>query len=391
MTSNHSITTKDWNIAPNNRWSFQYMQALFPTCRLQKGSAAPYEFIAGEKDLQNIAYKRASGEQGTVKQMLADSYTDAFIVVKSGAIVTEQYFNDMTVDSHHLMNSVTKSFVGMLAGIAVDRQLLNPEALIIDYLPALDNSAWEGATVRHLLDMTAGAYYHEEYAELETDFWKESAVVGWRPDLVDENTPETLFDYAKSLQGKDQQDGEKFHYRTVTTNVIGMILEQVMGGRLSDLLTDHVWSKLSLRNDANVVVDKVGSLYVGAGMSACARDLANFGMAMTHDGKINGQQVLPAGWIQDTIAGDDSSRQCYDDSEYAVFGFSHYRNQIWVKDSSKQVMLALGIHGQIIYMDKLNDVVMVKLSTQPESVSVDMFLDAFSAMDAIAAELADQS
>ena len=321
--------------------------------------------------------------------MLDDSYSDSFLVVKSGSIVTEQYFNGMTVDSHHLLNSVTKSTVGMLAGIAVERGLLNPEALITNYLPGLDNSAWEGATVRHLLDMTAGARYHEDYSEPETDFWKEAAVVGWRPALADENTPETLFEYAKSLQGKDQENGVKFHYRTVDTNVIGMILEQVMGDRLCDLLSDEIWSKLSPRCEANIIVDKIGTPYVGAGMSACTRDLGNFGIAMINDGKINGQQVWPAKWIQETVEGVSSSRQCYLDSEYAALGLDHYCNQVWVKDRKKSVMLALGIHGQIIYMDKSNDLVIVKLSTQPESVDMDMFLDAFSAMDAIAGMLSN--
>ena len=363
------------------------MQALFPTCRLRRGTAAPFEFAAAEQDLQDVAYTRSSGETGTVRQMIDDSYTDSFLVLKSGAIVTEQYYNNMTADSHHLMNSMTKSFVGMLAGIAVERGLLNPEALITEYLPGLDNSAWEGATVRHLLDMTAGAYYHEDYADPEADFWKEAAIVGWRPALVDENTPGSLYDYARSLQGKDQENGSMFHYRTVTTNVIGMILEKTMGGRLGDLLTEEIWSKLAPRNDANVVVDKLGALYVGAGMSACARDLANFGMMMINDGSLNGRQIVPAGWIQDSITGDETSSACYESSEYAAFGFSHYRNQVWIKDSAAQVMLALGIHGQIIYMDKLNDLVMVKLSTQPESVDMDMFMDAFAAMDAIAAKL----
>lgn len=388
MSNDKPITTLDWGVAPNNRWSFQHMQALFPTCRLARDtSKAALEYATTEKNLQDITYTRANGETGTIKQMLGDSYTDSFLVVKSGAIVTEQYLNNMKPDSHHLMNSVTKSFVGMLAGIAAERGLLDPEALITKYLPGLNNSAWEGATVRHLLDMTAGANYHEDYAEPKTDFWKESAVVGWRPALVDEGTPETLYDYAKSLEGKDQKNGEMFHYRTVTTNIIGMILEQVMGRGLGDLLTDEIWSKLSPRNDANVIVDKVGALYVGAGMSACTRDLANFGMAMINDGQINGQKILPAQWIQDTAEGDSSSRQCYLDSEYAALGLSHYRNQVWVKDRDKSVMLALGIHGQIIYMDKSNDVVIVKLSTQPESVDLDMFVDAFAAMDAIAENL----
>jgi CubicO group peptidase (beta-lactamase class C family) len=381
------ISTQNWNQAPYNRWSFQYIQSLFPTCRLPRGGVPARDFGEAYQDLSAIIYPRSNGETGTVGQMIADSFTDSFLVVKSGSIVSEQYFNGMSADSHHLLNSVTKSFVGMLAGIAVQRKLLDPEALVTSLLPGLDNSAWEGATVRHLLDMTAGANYGEDYTDPAADFWQEAAVVGWRPDLVTASSPGTLYEYARTLRGKDQQNGEKFHYRTVTTNVIGLILEEAMGRPLGELLTDELWSRMAPRNDANVVVDKSGSLYVGAGMSACTRDLAAFGCLMIGDGQIGGEQVLPAEWIQDTMAGDPTSRQCYLDSEYAVFGFSHYRNQVWVKDSAREHMLALGIHGQIIYMNKSADVVIVKLSTQPEQVNMEMFVDAFAAMDAIAATL----
>jgi len=387
MKNEQAITTLNWGTAPNNRWSFQHMQSLFPTCRIRRGTLEPHRYEADGEDLQEITFSRTSGETSTVRQMIDDSFTDSFLVVRNGVIVTEEYHNNMTADSHHLLNSVTKSFVGMLAGIAVERNLLNPEAPVTDYLPDLNNSAWQGTTVRQLLDMTAGACYSEDYAEPETDFWKESAVVGWRPALVDESTPDTLFDYARSMEGKDQENGAMFHYKTVTTNVMGMILERVMDGRLGDLLSDEIWSKLKPRNDAAVIVDKVGGLYVGAGMNACTRDLANFGQVMINDGIFNGEQIVPAGWIQDTTAGDSTSSKCFKDSEYAGFGFSHYRNQVWVKDAARQVMLALGIHGQIIYMNKADDVVIVKLSTQPESVDAEMFMDAFSAMDAIAEHL----
>ena len=124
-------------------------------------------------------------------------------------------------------------------------------------------------------------------------------------------------------------------------------------------------------------------------MNACTRDLANFGVMMINNGQFDGRQIVPASWIENTAAADSTLSQCYNDSEYAIFGFSHYRNQVWVKDASKEAMLALGIHGQIIYMNKAEDVVIVKLSTQPESVDLDMFMDAFSAMDAIADHLSN--
>ena len=77
----------------------------------------------------------------------------------------------------------------MLPGTAVDKGSLHSGTLVSNYLPNLSNSAWKGATVRHLLDMTAGARFGENYRDRDADFWKQAAVVGWKPQLVDRETP----------------------------------------------------------------------------------------------------------------------------------------------------------------------------------------------------------
>jgi CubicO group peptidase (beta-lactamase class C family) len=86
--------------------------------------------------------------------------------------------------------------------------------------------------------------------------------------------------------GQDTASGSMFQYRTVCTNVLGMVLERAMGGRLATLLETEIWSRLAAQHDAAIVVDPTGFPYVGAGMSACARDLVNFGHMMIHDGAL---------------------------------------------------------------------------------------------------------
>ncbi|MDA8962068.1 beta-lactamase family protein, partial [Congregibacter sp.] len=329
------------------------------------------------------------GSTSTVDQMLNDSFTDSFIVVKSGAIVEERYYNGMHADSLHLLNSVTKSFVGALMGVVVERGAVDVDALLSNYLPEMSSSAWEGTTVRHLLDMTAGASYAEDYTDLQTDFWKESSVVGWKPPFPDGETASTLLEYAAKREGKDQTDGKPFHYKTLTTNVLGLLISRVLGEDLGDILNRELWSKLKTRNDANVVVDPAGNLYMGAGMSASTRDLACFGMMIVNGGRLGGVQVAPESWIEDTIRGEENSHANFLASDYAEMGLDHYRNQFWVKDAKKGVLLALGIHGQIIYMDCSSGLVIVKLSTQPDAVDLAVFMEAFSAMDAIADQLQD--
>ena len=308
MSNPGLVTTENWGAPPHNRWSFQHIQELFPTCRLARDPSAALVLPTTPQEIMQLSFEAADGESMSIREFLGKACCDAFLVVHDGRVIAEHYFNGMTGSSHHLLNSVTKSFVGMLAGIAVERDQLNPSSLITRYLPELDNAAWQGTTVRHLLDMTAGVRYAEDYADPETDFWREAAVVGWRPALVSDKSPRTLLDYARSLDGQDMENGSLFQYRTVCTNVIGMILERAMGARLATLLETELWSRLAAQHDAAIVVDPSGFPYVGAGMNACARDLANFGLMMINDGAFNRRQVVPAAWITDTAKGDRPPR-----------------------------------------------------------------------------------
>jgi CubicO group peptidase (beta-lactamase class C family) len=384
MSRSLPVTTASWGVPPHNRWSFQHVQELFPTCRLARDPSAALVLPTAAKDVMQLGFKATEGQRTSVGEFLGEACCDAFLVLHRGRVIAEHYFNGMSASSHHLLNSVTKSFVGMLAGIAVERGQLEPSSPLTRYLPELNSAAWHGTTVRHLLDMTAAVKYAEDYADPETDFWNESAVVGWRPALKNSKTPRTLFDYARSLDSQDMENGSSFQYRTVCTNVIGMVLERAMGAQLAKLLETEIWSKLCAQHDASIVVDPSGFPYVGAGMNACARDLAHFGLMMINDGMFNGQQVVPPTWIADTVKGDSSSKECFAKGAYGddAPGW-HFRNQVWVASSDPALMLTIGIHGQYVYMDRGRDLVIVMLSSQPQPIDLTLDLDTMAVMDGI--------
>jgi len=382
------VTTTHWNQPPHNRWSFQHMQSLFPTARLRRGLGPAQPFSSQAKDLLAAQYETGSGEQRSVSQSLAETYTDAFLVARGDQLLLEHYENGMAADSLHLLNSVTKSFTGMLAGILVADGRLAAEDAVTRWLPELGDTAFADTCVQHLLDMTAAPAYGEDYSDVQADFWQEAAVVGWRPDLVGVDSPRTLLEYAATLQAPDQPDGQAFHYRSVLTNVLGMVLERAGGAPLQTLLQNALWQPLGPEQDANIVVDPIGFPYVAAGMSAGARDLLRFGQLLIQQGRYGGRQLLPAGWIDQTVNVDPKWQDMFAASEYGDFiPGGHYRNQMWVRRAERGQLLALGIHGQIIYMDSASECVIVKLSTQPEATDLQMFTDNFAAMDAVVAAL----
>jgi len=171
------FTVDNWGYPPQSRKSFQQVQSLFPTARLCRGPGPITTFNSDSKDIFSFSYEGADESQRTVQKMLADSYTDAFIVMKENLIVCEHYENGMAADSFHLLNSVTKSFVGMLAGILISKKLISETDLVIQHIPELAGTAFSESTIRHLLDMTAPPKYGEDYADPSADFWVEAAVV----------------------------------------------------------------------------------------------------------------------------------------------------------------------------------------------------------------------
>ena len=357
------INKDNWLTPPNNRWSFQNMSFLFKTIKLRK-SISP---VALSKNLKSIEYFEFEGLEGkkTIRQMLDESFTDAFLVIKDSKIIFEEYQNNMDRGSLHLMNSVSKSFVGMLIGILAEENKLNPSDKVIQYIPELEKSAFEKTTIQHALDMTAAVKFSENYDEINSKFWHEAAVVGWRPELKKNDSKKTLLAYMSDLDKTSQKDDEKFDYRTVLTNIVALTAERACGKKFQTLLQEYIWDKLYAEFDAEIVTDGSGFPYMGAGMNASAVDLAKFGLMLMNNGVFNGTRVIPEAWIQDTLTQDKKYKSNFLKSDYALrLPDFHYRNQMWV--GNKNTMLCLGIYGQAILIDQKKKVVIVKLSSHPE-------------------------
>ena len=109
--------------------------------------------------------------------------------MKDGIILTEEYFNGMSPSSFHLLNSVSKSFLGVLIGILFHEDILRPEDAVTKHLPELEDTAFCETSIQQALDMTGAVKYDEDYLNPTADFWRETAVVGWRPELA-ENVPQ---------------------------------------------------------------------------------------------------------------------------------------------------------------------------------------------------------
>ena len=370
------MNKENWLTAPINKKSFQNIESLFDTIRLKRSSDAPSEIPLNLQSLDSIEMQNIEGQTQSFREMMDSTHTDSFLVLKNGEIIFEEYFNDMSSDSLHLMNSITKSFIGMLVGILSDEGIFDTKDKITKYLPELNDTGFSETTIQSALDMSSAVKFEEDYDDPLCEFWREAAVVGWRPDLVDENSPKTLLDFALSLKEKEQEEMEGYHYRSVLTNVIAMVIEKATNKRVQDLLEKHLWQKLKTEQDAVIVVDKTGLPFVGAGMNACTRDLARFGQMILNDGLYEEEQIVPKQWIDSTRIGDDGYRERFAKSDHGeMLPGGHYKNKMWVANTEE--MMCIGIFGQTIHINRNTGTVIVKFSSFPEPADELMFANSF--------------
>jgi CubicO group peptidase (beta-lactamase class C family) len=378
----------DWDRAPWNRWSFQHMREIVPTVEVRRGEMV----LALPDRTQNFDALVFDGfdQRLTVSQWLDESFSDGFIVLHKGAIAYERYFNRMQPHTLHLSQSVAKSVVGAAAGVMIGHGALEPERLITDYVPELGKTAYRGATIRHVMDMTSGVYFSEEYTDPFSEMGQLDVAAGWKeppdlPGVKPEDWPRDVFSLILKLTRLERPHGETFVYRSIETDILAFAMERIAGKRLNEIVTEHVWSKIGAERDGCFTVDRAGYALADGGFNATLRDYARFGEMIRNHGRALGQQVVPKAFIDD-IQNIGPAR--FDDPYTIVLPKGGYRNQFWLAERGKPMLMCRGVFGQLIVISPEDELVAVKLSTWPDFVHPKRTLTALAAIGAIAKMLA---
>lgn len=371
------VTLLNWQDPPFNRWSFQHLRELIPTQRIPRGHGPASALVHHDRalDPDAVGVHRRSGGISSLTQVLAETWTDAVVIVHDGRIVLERYDNDMTPHTPHLLMSVSKSVVGCVAGVLAARGVLDPELPVTAYVPEIAASGYGGATVRNLLDMRTGVAFREEYTNTDSEVRVMERYIGWRPGLSPGDFG-GLYSYLTTVAPATGHGGP-FVYRSADTDLLGWVCERAAGIRMADLIAQLIWQPMGAEADAEITCDGVGSAIHDGGMSATARDVARFGQLLLDDGYVAGIPVLPQQWLSASRALDPDIRGAFaaSNSEAQMPG-GWYRNQFWfVPGPLGDVQLCLGIHGQMVLVDRATRTVSVKMSTWPSAQSPDYLLD----------------
>jgi len=371
VPSDHRVTVANWMSPPFNRWSLQHVPQILPTATVDHDGAAIAELPARPRPLGDVRFEPAPGETLSIAEWLAASYTDGFIVLQDGGIVYEAYLNGMQPQTRHLTYSISKSVIGILAGILADNGDLDLARTVEDYVPELRGSGFAGYRVRDLLDMLAAVEWSEDYVDPNSPWrsWKEA--IGWLPVAGDPDVATRgNYEFLPTLR-RDPDWRGGFKYVSPSAEVAGWVLERAGGMPLAEQLSRRLWVPLGAQRDAYITTDSSFAPGAAGGFGATLRDLARFGQMVVNEGTFNQRPVVSGAWIEDIRA--NGSNADWRRGQYRGFWNPDgaYRSFWYVTGDADGSLEAIGIHGQRLHINPERKLVFVRLSSHPEATSRD--------------------
>jgi len=347
---NPQVTLANWRSAPFNRWGFQHVRELIPSADIPNDPGRVRELPIVKRNL-DLRIEPDSGEPLTLDEFLVETQTDALVILHRGRVIAEHYANGMTFETPHILMSVSKSMMGLLFGsLGIDA-----ERPLADLVPELRATAYADATVRHLLDMRTGVAFEEDYLATSGPIVEYRKATGWNP-LGPGDTPGDLHSFYQVLKGRDGPHGGRFHYISTNSDLLGWVIERATGRRYAELASQHLWRPIGAERSAYITVDRFGAPRCAGGMCTTARDLARVGQWMIEH---------PSPWIDDIER--NGERQAWDSGSFVAYfpGMPiHYRSQWYVLHGGSPLLFGVGIHGQNLFIDRGNELVIAKFSSQ---------------------------
>ena len=340
------VTLANWRTAPFNRWAFHHVRELVPSADIAHDPAHVRPLAAGEVAFEGIE----------LEAFLRETDTDGMAIVRRGRLVYERYANGMTDETPHILMSVSKSMLGVL----VSEIGLDEERLITDLVPELEGTAYDKATIRHLLDMRAGIVWDENYLAASGPIVEYRKASGWNPPAPGE-APSDLRSFYRVLKEKTAHGGA-FHYVSPNSDLLGWVVERATGRRYADLMSELVWRKAGAERSAYITLDRLGASRAAGGMCVTLRDLARVGQWLIEE---------RAAFLDGLGQGDAGAWAAGDLVQYFAGLPMRYRSQWYVLDARRDanaapLVFGLGIHGQNLFIDRANEIVIAKLSSQAQ-------------------------
>ncbi len=295
-------------------------------------------------------FKRAAPNSALEK--LLDAFLDqnantGLIVVKEDTILAERYQYGRTAEQRLGSQSVAKTVLGMLVGIAVSEEKLRLEDRVAQYLPELRDHPYGDTTIRDLLTMSSGVGSGKPHYAMDDSGSKLIA------NTLRRQT-EGGVDTIREFEWREAPAGTRFRYASADSQVLGLVLIHALKKPLAEYLSEKIWRPMGAEAHATWLLDKAGFETGYCCINAVLRDYARFGMLLANYGAIDGKQIIPAEWVKAATTPPADHLKVGTATPNNGYGY-----QTWITHRTEPRFAALGVHGQAIYVDPVRRLVVV--------------------------------
>lgn len=332
--------------------NFCRIDQLAPVSRMP-ASSKPY-FFPQKNSISLPEHFSFEGEQRSTEQFLIDTDTAALLVLVNGEIRYERYLLTGGREVNWLAMSVSKSFISTLVGIALEEGFIaSLDKAISDYVPVKKGSAYDGVTIRQVLQMSSGARWNEDYNDEDSEVFQMGQAA---------LNPVMGLNKFVAQMAKEHEPDSLCRYNSGDTQILGALLERATGRTVSSYMSEKLAEPLGFESPGYWITDIYGTELAFSGLNLTARDYAKFGELFRNKGRWLGKQIISENWVNAATSIDSAVR---DVGQPVVAGHPielGYGYQWWIPEGNKGDYSAVGVLNQLVYVNPEKNTTIVKLS-----------------------------
>lgn len=320
--------------------SFQTMYEIQPTATIPKGERTS-DFEYDVKPLIDTFHFQ--GETLRVSDFLEETKTSGLLIISDDKIAFEEYYLGSDETTRFSSNSLCKSFVSALVGLAIEDGFIDSvDDSVAKYIPEFENTEIEKVTIKNCLHMASGINFDEV-----ADMNKISV-----PSMFGKNKMKSI-----AALGLVHEPGTNRTYSSINTDILGEVVANATGRTLSEYMSEKIWSEIGVEQDAYWTLSG-GKELANGGLHIALRDYARFARLYMNHGAFEGKQILPEQWIEDSIATNEAYLKApHDGKPYEELGYGY---QWWIPEGNEHEFTGIGVFGQWMYCNPTKKIIVVK-------------------------------
>lgn len=387
-----AICAAGWFYRPWSEYSPAEIQAATRTDRLvetfrEMGEVFPYRMIYASVDAENLPRQVAndsirfadSDSEIDLDHWLNLTDTTGLMVIHNGTVVHEDYRLEATEHTLHTSWSVGKSFVATLIAIAMEEGLIdNLDQTADAFAPQFEGTDYGNTSLRHLLMMSAGVDFEEDYNAPGSDI---------RRLFLGANIYGQSVDRLVADVERDREPGQDLHYVSANTHVLSAVIRAIYDRPLAEVVQEKIWLPLGMTADANWNQNIPGENGEAIGyccLNATLESYGRFGQFYLQDGVWAGERILPEGWVQQATRPNAPFQEPGPDARYPGRGYGLH---FWMPDDHDGEWFMAGVYGQYVWVDERRNIVIARTAADP--IWWEHQAMSFNAMRALAAHYGD--